>query len=296
MSNNEMVSMPREVLVCMTNNQHKKVAAYMPDIADALRAVPAAGVEPEVLPQRKSWDSVFSQYALGETSGWNAACNAWEPHVTRLQAEVERLTQLAIDRKNGQTELCTEISRLTEELDALKAAQGEPVAYLDIGAGGYVDLGTDQPVEALENLPHGRHILGIIGTYGADGWQPSVKRPVSGVDPVAYAVFADNGDIRIWSRSTRVVEMISGMAGKPVPLYTEQPAPVAVVLPERVALRDIIAQAIGGDTYDCTRVWSAWGVGTMSEDDFVPLTYSEARLYEIADACLDEVARLNPSL
>jgi hypothetical protein len=75
--------------------------------------------------------------------------------------------------------------------------------------------------------------------------------------------------------------------------HAEQSAPVAVVLPERGSLRDIIAKAIGGDTYDCVRVWSAWGVGTMSEDDFVPVVDQEARLYEIADACLDEIARLN---
>lgn len=73
----------------------------------------------------------------------------------------------------------------------------------------------------------------------------------------------------------------------------EQPAPVAVVMPERVVLRDIIAQAIGGDAYDCIRVWSAWGVGTMSDDDFIPIVDQEERLYEIADACLDEVTRLN---
>lgn len=76
-------------------------------------------------------------------------------------------------------------------------------------------------------------------------------------------------------------------------VYAEQPAPVVVVLPEREAMRDIIAQAIGGDAYDCTRVWSAWGVGTMSDDDFIPIADQEERLYEIADACLDEVTRLN---
>lgn len=77
------------------------------------------------------------------------------------------------------------------------------------------------------------------------------------------------------------------------PLYAEQPAPVAVALPDRDTLRDLIAQAIGGDTYDCTRVWSAWSVGTMSSDDFVPVVDQEARLYEITDACLEEFTRLN---
>lgn len=72
-----------------------------------------------------------------------------------------------------------------------------------------------------------------------------------------------------------------------------QPAPVSVVLPEREVMRDLIAEVIGGDTYDCTRVWSAWGVGTMSEDDFVPFVEQEERLYELADACLDKVKEMN---
>lgn len=54
---------------------------------------------------------------------------------------------------------------------------------------------------------------------------------------------------------------------------------------DREAIRDAVAQALG-DTYDCTRVWSAWGVGTMSEDDFYPVAESEERLYEIVDAAL----------
>lgn len=44
------------------------------------------------------------------------------------------------------------------------------VAYLDIGAGGYMDVGTDLTEEQLAELPRGRHMLGIIGTYGVEGY------------------------------------------------------------------------------------------------------------------------------
>lgn len=44
------------------------------------------------------------------------------------------------------------------------------MAYLDIGAGGYLDLGTDLADEALSRLPKGRHALVIAGTYGIDGY------------------------------------------------------------------------------------------------------------------------------
>lgn len=61
------------------------------------------------------------------------------------------------------------------------------------------------------------------------------------------------------------------------------------VVLDRTQLRDAIAAAIGGDTYDCTRVWSAWGVGTMDQDDFVPLVDQEDRLDEIVDSVLSVV-------
>ena len=98
-------------------------------------------------------------------------------------------------------------------------------------------------------------------------------------------------EVETWSTSIGVtLEMHTAMGGCTLIVRT---ATVAVVMPERVVLRDIIAQAIGGDAYDCIRVWSAWGVGTMSDDDFIPIVDQEERLYEIADACLDEVTRLN---
>jgi hypothetical protein len=47
---------------------------------------------------------------------------------------------------------------------------GEVVAYLDIGAGGYLDLGSALSDEGLQQLPKGRHALVIAGTYGIDGY------------------------------------------------------------------------------------------------------------------------------
>ena len=59
---------------------------------------------------------------------------------------------------------------------------GEVVAYLDIGAGGYLDLGSELSEDALQQLPKGRHALVIAGTYGIDGYvaapQPVVREPL----------------------------------------------------------------------------------------------------------------------
>ncbi|RSE85537.1 hypothetical protein [Achromobacter denitrificans] len=53
------------------------------------------------------------------------------------------------------------------------------VAYLDLGAGGYMDVGTDLTDEQLAALPKGRHMLAIIGTHGVDGYTPA-SAPVAG--------------------------------------------------------------------------------------------------------------------
>ena len=60
-----------------------------------------------------------------------------------------------------------------------RAAQPVPnaVAYLDLGVGGYMDIGTDLTDEELAALPKGRHMLGIIGTYGVDGYVPAHPAP-----------------------------------------------------------------------------------------------------------------------
>ena len=63
-------------------------------------------------------------------------------------------------------------ARVTGAQPAQKA-----VAYLDIGTGGYMDIGTDLNDEQLTSLPKGRHMLGIVGTYGADGYVSAQPAP-----------------------------------------------------------------------------------------------------------------------
>lgn len=57
----------------------------------------------------------------------------------------------------------------------------------------------------------------------------------------------------------------------------------------RQRVRDAIAGALG-EAYDCTRVWSAWGYGTMSSDDFQLVADDDERLDEIVDAALQAIA------
>ena len=59
---------------------------------------------------------------------------------------------------------------------------------------------------------------------------------------------------------------------------TEQPAQQ-----EPVALREALASALTS-VYVCGRVWSAWSVGTMSEDDFIPASECDEVLDELVSA------------
>ncbi|MGX5660034.1 hypothetical protein ACWKWV_09970 [Castellaniella ginsengisoli] len=75
---------------------------------------------------------------------------------------------------------CCFLWSLGKPISAAPVAQ-EPVAYLDLGAGGYMDVGTDLTDEQLAALPKGRHMLAIIGTYGVDGYvaAPVAQEPVA---------------------------------------------------------------------------------------------------------------------
>lgn len=73
------------------------------------------------------------------------------------------------------------------------------------------------------------------------------------------------------------------------PLYVAPQPPAALpgeqdAAPDRQALIDVIAQGLSG-TWHCTRVWEAWSVGTMSQDDFEPVEESDTP-GELADAVL----------
>jgi hypothetical protein len=43
-----------------------------------------------------------------------------------------------------------------------------------------------------------------------------------------------------------------------------------------------VTEAVGGDAYDCARVWSAWSHGTMGEEDFAPVIGDSDRVAQIA--------------
>jgi hypothetical protein len=66
----------------------------------------------------------------------------------------------------------------------------------------------------------------------------------------------------------------------------EKHALLAVISePLRERLKNTLRDQLRDALY-CTRVWDAWGVGTMSEDDFECLADSDEYVDQLADAVL----------
>ena len=93
---------------------------------------------------------------------------------------VKRLCRPGYDLQKEQAiqEAIIEIRELRAKIEEMEKQEPAPgaqpapkaVAYLDLGVGGYMDIGTDLTDEQLASLPKGRHMLGIVGTYGVDGY------------------------------------------------------------------------------------------------------------------------------
>ena len=92
-------------------------------------------------------------------------------------------------------------------------------------------------------------------------------------------------------------EEYAAIAAAPVAPAGDKPATsetVATIDLDKDAITDVIAAGLRG-TYHCHRVWSAWGVGTMSEDDFSPVDESDTPA-ELADAVLALFATSPPDV
>lgn len=76
-------------------------------------------------------------------------------------------------------------------------------------------------------------------------------------------------------------------AGAPLPHETFLPVEAPQI--DREKVRDAIAECLGGSIYCCMRVWSAWGVGTMSQNDFVLASEDDEILDELTAAAVSAI-------
>lgn len=85
---------------------------------------------------------------------------------------------------------------IAQAAPAAVAVPSKAVAYLDIGSGGYLDIGTDLDDEELLKLPSGRHMLAIVGTFGVDGYTPAAA-PTTQAAPQPAPIFGDEDHVLV---------------------------------------------------------------------------------------------------
>lgn len=155
-----------------------------------------------------------------------------------------------------------EIERLRAKVEAME--NQEPVAVVDYKRGSCVRF-----VEFLgwQKIANGAKLYALPGAQDGIRWD---LLPGWLIDHHEGAVLSEE----LLQRA--LAEMLA-----------EMPKPeVQTALRERVM--DAIAEALG-DAYDCTRHWSAWGYGTMSQDDFSLVADDSDRIGEIADAAIGAI-------
>lgn len=95
----------------------------------------------------------------------------------------------------------------------------EVVAYIDDGGALY----TSKLLEIMSVESDGCEPLMTVAQH-----RRILAASVGSGDPVAYAAFADNGNIRMWCRSAiGMCELFDAHGNKAVPLYTAPPSPDA---------------------------------------------------------------------
>lgn len=124
--------------------------------------------------------------------------------IMRLRAKIDAMEQQEPAAWAATDETC----RVVEA--RVMGAQPAPnaVAYLDLGVGGYMDIGTDLTDEALATIPKGRHMLGIVGTYGIEGYVPA--QPAPEVLSDLTSLLREATDILKWYGNGLHIKKLSG--------------------------------------------------------------------------------------
>lgn len=207
------------------------------------------------------WGFNHSPRSRGE---WCADSNSAVRFARRLDAERMRLHIIAAFGFAGQHSYERSVS-VTEHEWGSAAAQAGPVT-----AEQHFDF---TPAE-LQDMRRNPYVLAQLMNYH-DVRQSEADAMFDGdVVPLGnerrWAALYERGrsimaeDLDVWPDDLRK------QFGFPV---AAQAGPALVPLTVE-ALTDKIAELLRG-TYHCTRVWEAWSVGTMSQDDFEPVDESE---------------------
>jgi hypothetical protein len=186
-----------------------------------------------------------------------------------------------------------------KEVDVLMMAETHGIDPSTKGLYGfYIDCISNQPVAQPEPVPEGSVSKGEFNRLRDDyndlvnrsqqdakdatRWRKHVNHcQLQGVDLDYQITTPPAAPVQ---KQALGFEVVLNESLPPNTMKFVQPAPV-----QPVALRDALADSLGS-VYVCDRVWSAWGVGTMTQDDFYPAAESD----EVLDSLVEAIAKATP--
>lgn len=169
--------------------------------------------------------------------------------------------------------------------------QGEPVAWKAVHQNGPYPAFTDNKLvaEAWRSIGWDVTPLGPILTALACGL------PDDGRLLAAYQ--SGFNAAQTWDAHSHGLRAVYALAAAPQPSGNSGELLAAVAVPDEATgerVRVAIVEALG-DAYDCTRVWSSWGAGTMGPGDFSLVAEDDERVAEIADAAIKAMLAAAPN-
>jgi len=179
------------------------------------------------------------------------------------------------------------IDMLTGERDALAAKVARVTEHANFIA--LESLAFAARIAALDNVANKAHLL--LFAMRRDEWPGHNHTYVKDLrEALAAACSAPETVVPTGAGGNSQAFICCEGVGKHEPGCT---ALETVAKPSREALRDAFAAALTG-VYCCTRVWSAWQVGTMDQDDFIPAAECEEVLDSLVDAAFTSKTKMKP--
>ena len=194
------------------------------------------------------------------------------------------------------------MSNRKDQANAYREARGYPGGYVVFFGDEITDWALDFP--RPEAYVAGCIAVDVVGNEwvslggndydGAEGWDAMVKE--DGMN-----------SLQEWIEAALIVANAEGMDDEQViPTWPEDVAEKFPALTvgalrafnnnseadeqDKECVMDALAESLG-EAYDCTRVWSAWSYGTMTQDDFSLVGEDAERLGELADAAISAMAK-----
>jgi len=281
-------------------NTYDRLLLHLLERVESLEARPIPGTVELV--------SSTPEAAPVATDGQRLAMRSWSSHGPTFDSDLVEFGRncLNLGRQHGAAQLLSLEKELERERLRLAACGVVAMADTPESAAKARDIDPSFQSASLDDVA--RQVDALMEARAALA-QPEGEGPtLDKIDEMellrvycnARRAYCHDGPEHInWQRDAERGATLAGLGavlarwGHPAALPAPEHVGGSINDEQRETVRAAVAEALG-DTYDCTRVWEAWQVGTMGPDDFVLVAEDDDRVAEIADAAIEAICPTAP--